>query len=437
MTDFEATVMRKVAWRLIPFLCIGYVINALDRYNISIAALTMNKDLGFSATAYGLAAGAYFWSYVLCQVPANLILRKIGARAWLSIIMAVWGIASAGTALVTGETSFVAARFLLGMAEAGYFPGVTYFMTCWFPSRYRGRMMGCFFAASAISSVIGAPLSANLLLLNGALGIAGWQWVFLAEGAPAVILALFGYALLRNGPAEAHWLTASEREWLSDRLTMEAGQKVTHGEGLRRSLLNPRIILITIAFMFILYGVYSVSFFLPLIIKGLGLSNLAVGYVSALPSLCAAIAMIVVSRSSDRSGERFWHVLCPLTLGGIGLVAAAFCLGNVYFAMAAFCVAVLGLSSTLPVFWNLPTAWFGAATAAAGIGAINTIGNMSGYLAPQFMGVLHDASGGYLVPLLVSGCVALMAPVLIVASGIRHYVRRADPSEVADPASSR
>ena len=431
MIDFEAAVMRKVAWRLVPYLCIGYVINALDRYNVSIAALTMNKDLSLSATAYGLAAGAYFWSYVLCQVPANLTLRKLGARTWLSIIMGVWGIASASTALVTGETSFVTARVILGIAEAGYFPGVAYFMTCWFPGRYRGRMMGCFFAASAISSVIGAPLSANLLQLNGFLGVAGWQWVFLMEGAPAVILALFGYTLLRNHPAEAQWLTSAERVWLQERLDAEASGKPAHGKGLLRSILNPQIVLITIAFTFILYGVYSVSFFLPLIIKGLGLSNLAVGYVSSLPSLCAAIGMIVISRSSDRTGERFWHVLCPVTAGALGLVLAAFSLGNVYLAMTAFCVAVLGLSSTLPVFWNLPTAYFGAATAAAGIGAINTIGNMSGYLAPQFTGVLHDASGGYLVPLLVSGGVALTAPVLIVASGIRHHVSRAGPPAMA------
>jgi len=424
--DIETTVMRKVAWRLVPYLCIGYVINALDRYNVSIAALTMNKDLGLSASGYGLAAGAYFWSYVLCQVPANLILRKLGARIWLSLIMAVWGLTSASTALVTGETSFVVARFLLGMAEAGYFPGVAYFMTCWFPGRYRGRMMGFFFAASATASVIGAPLSANLLRLDGALGLTGWQWVFVSEGLPAVILALLGYSLLRNHPAEAPWLTPTEQTWLRGRLDTEMARKATHGMGVLRAILNPRIILITIAFSFILYAVYSIGFFLPLIIKGLGLSNLAVGYVAALPSLCAAIGMISISRSSDRTGERFWHVLCPVTLGATGVLVAAFALDNVYIAMAAFCVAVMGLSSTLPVFWNLPTAWFGPATAAAGIGAINTIGNMSGYLAPQFMGLLHDATGGYRVPLLVSAGLALTAPLLIAVSGIRHHVRRVD-----------
>jgi ACS family tartrate transporter-like MFS transporter len=425
MIDLETAVVRRVAWRLVPFLCIGYVINALDRYNVSIAALTMNKALGLSASAYGLAAGAYFWSYVLCQLPANLILRKLGARAWLSIIMAFWGAISAGTALVTNETTFVAARFLLGIAEAGYFPGVAYFMTCWFPNRHRGRMMGLFFAASAISSVIGAPLSANLLRLDGALGLAGWQWVFLTEGTPAVLLALFGYSMLRNRPADAPWLAPDQRTWLQQQLDLESALKATHAKSVMASVVNPQIIPLIIAFMFTLYGVYCVSFFLPLIIKGMGLSNIAVGYVSALPSLCSAIAMILISRSSDRSGERFWHVLVPLALGSAGMLSAAFLLGNVYLAMVAFCVAAAGLSSTLPVFWNLPTAYFGSATAAAGIGIINTFGNMSGYFAPQFTGLMHDATGGYVVPLFVAGIFALAAPALIMLSGIHRYVLRA------------
>ncbi len=431
MIDFEAAVMRKVAWRIVSFLCVGYFINALDRYNVSIAALTMNKSLGLSASAYGLAAGAYFWSYVFCQLPANLILRKIGARTWLSIIMGAWGLISAATALVTGETSFVVTRFLLGIAEAGYFPGVAYFLTCWFPGRHRGRMMGLFFASSAISSVIGAPLSANLLQLDGWLGLTGWQWVFVAEGVPAILLALFGYSLLRDRPAEAQWLTPAERTWLQDQLDQEARQKVAHGRGLLHAILNPTIIILTIAFALTLYGVYSLSFFLPLIIKGLGLSNLAVGYVSALPNLCAAIGMVLVSRHSDRTGERFWHVLVPVTIGALGLLVAAFSLGNLYIAMAAFCVAVCGLSSTLPLFWNLPTAYFGAATAAAGIGVINTVGNMSGYLAPQFMGVLHDASGGYVLPLAVAGVLGLAAPLLIYVSGIRRHVQRVPTDALA------
>jgi ACS family tartrate transporter-like MFS transporter len=423
----EAAIVRRVAWRIIPFLCLAYVINALDRYNVSIAALTMNRDLGLTASAYGLAAGAYFWSYVCCQVPANLMLRKLGARTWLSLIMALWGAISAGTALVTDERSFVAARILLGIAEAGYFPGVAYFLTCWFPNRHRGRMMGLFFAASAISSVIGAPLSANLLRLNGSLGLAGWQWIFLTEGIPAVLLALFGFATLRNRPADAPWLTPGERDWLQHELDRESEQKATHGRSMMAAVANAQIVPLIIAFMCTLYGVYCVSFFLPLIIKGMGLSNTAVGYVAALPNLCSALGMILISRNSDRTGERFWHVIVPVTAGAVGAIAAAFLLGNVYLAMAAFCVAAAGLSSSLPLFWNLPTAYFGAATAAAGIGVINTFGNMSGYLAPQFTGLLHDATGSYVAPLLAAGVVGLAAPVLIALSGIRRYVVRARP----------
>ncbi len=272
----ETMIIRRVAWRIVPFLCIGYVINALDRYNVSIAALTMNKDLGLSASAYGLAAGAYFWSYVLCQVPANLMLRKIGARIWLSSIMALWGAISAATALVWNEQSFVAARFLLGIAEAGYFPGVAYFLTCWFPNRHRGRMMGLFFAASATASIIGAPLSANLLRLNGWFGLAGWQWIFLIEGIPAVFLAIYGFVVLRNVPAEAPWLRPDEATWLQHRLDDEASQKPAHGQGLFASVANAQIIPLIVAFTCILYGVYCVSFFLPLIIKGMGLSNTAI-----------------------------------------------------------------------------------------------------------------------------------------------------------------
>jgi MFS transporter, ACS family, tartrate transporter len=431
VSALDNAITRKVAWRLVPLLCVAYVINALDRYNVSIAALTMNKDLGFTASVYGLAAGSYFWSYVLCQVPSNLMLRRFGARTWLSIIMGIWGLVSASTALVKGEASFVAVRFLLGMAEAGYFPGVAYFMTCWFPGRNRGRMMGFFFAAGSISSVVGAPISVNLLRLDSLLGLAGWQWLFLLEGIPAILLAVVGFFLLRDQPEDAPWLTPAEKTWLRGKLDAELASKPSHGQSLFSSIINPQIIMLTIAFAFTLYGQYSLAFFLPLIIKGMGLSNLTVGYVTVLPSLCAALGQVAISRSSDLSGERFWHPICAVTLGGLGMLAAAFSLGNVYVAMVAFCVAFAGLSSTLPVFWNLPTAYFGAATAAAGIGAINTIGNSSGYLAPQFMGLLHDATGGYTVPLLVAAGLALSAPVLIGFSGIRRYLHT--PMQTAAP----
>jgi ACS family tartrate transporter-like MFS transporter len=424
---FENAVIRKVAWRLIPFLCLGYMINALDRVNVSMAALTMNTHLGLTASEYGLAAGAFFWSYVLFQFPANLILARIGARVWISLIMAMWGAASAGTAFVTGETSFVAVRFLLGIAEAGFFPGVAYFMTCWFPAFYRGRMMGIFFAFGIFAGVIGGPLGAALLNLNGVLGFAGWQWIFLVEGLPAVLLSFYGFATLCNHPIEARWLAPEARTWLQGQLDQEATAKAGHGVGLLRSIASPQILVLTLAYLLMVYGIYAMSFFLPLIVKSLGLSNTAVGYVLVLPSICGSIGMILFSRSSDRTGERIWHVVLPTALAGIGAMAAGLVLGNIYLTIAAFCVAMFGISSSFPVFWNLPTAYFGAAAAAGGIAFINSVGNISGYLAPQVTGVLRDATGGYMVPMLVTGGSMLIGAGLILASGIRQHIPRGMP----------
>ena len=243
--DFEAAVMRKVAWRLVPFLSLGYLINALDRFNISIAALTMNKALGLSATAYGLGAGAFFWSYVLFQVPANMVLTRLGARRWIAIIMVFWGVCSAGAALVTDATSFVIVRFLLGIAEAGFFPGVAFFMTRWFPSRHRGRAMGVFYAFGAAAGVIGGPISAHLLTLDGWLGIAGWQWVFLVEGLPAVALAALCPLLLRDRPSEAGLARPEERTWLER--TLERRARRAGGRHLRfaRAIASPTIVILT------------------------------------------------------------------------------------------------------------------------------------------------------------------------------------------------
>ncbi len=422
--DFEHAVMHKVAWRLIPFLSIGYMINALDRFNVSMAALTMNKDLGLTASAYGLGAGAFFWSYVLFQFPANLMLARIGARVWISIIMATWGLCSAGTALITDETGFVAVRFLLGIAEAGFFPGVAYFMTCWFPASYRGRMMGIFYAFGAFASVLGGPLGANLLKLNGWFGIAGWQWIFLVEGAPAILLALYGLATLCNRPIEAGWLAPAERTWLQQQLDTEAAAKTGSSMGVLRSIASPQILVLTLSYALIAYVVYAISFFLPLIVKSLGLSNTDIGYVLVLPNLCGTIGMILFSRSSDRTGERIWHVVLPVALAGVGGMLAGLLLGNIYLTIGAFCIAVFGVASSLPVFWNLPTAYLGAGAAAGGIAFINSIGNISGYVAPQITGALHDATGGYRVPLIVTGAIGLAGAGLILVSGIRKHIPR-------------
>lgn len=427
-SNLELQTMRKVAWRLVPMVSLAYLINVLDRFNISFAALTMNKALGLSATAYGLGAGAFFWSYVLFQVPANMVMARLGARRWIMVIMLFWGACATSAALISGTVSFVIIRFLLGVAEAGFFPGVAYFMTQWFPSRHRGRAMGVFYATGAAAGIIGGPIAANLLQLNGTLGVAGWQWIFLAEGVPAVLLAIACPLLLRDRPSEAAWLQQEERDWLET--TLEAEQKVAQGGHLpfTQAIVSPTIVLLMLVYLLVGFGVYGKAYFLPLMIKSLGYSDTAVGYIASIPALLGVIGMVVFSRRSDRTGERVWHLTVPCLLGGAGLVLAGISLSvNPLLAIAAFSLASFGISGSLPVFWNLPTAFLGAAAAAGGIAFINSIGNISGYAAPQMVGLLRDMTGNYEVPMLVVGGLVILAGVLVpVAARTAEAVARRD-----------
>jgi ACS family tartrate transporter-like MFS transporter len=412
--ELEATAMRKVALRFLPLLGLCYTINVLDRFNVSIAALTMNKALGLSATTYGLGAGAFFWSYVLFQMPANAMLSRIGARRWITLIAMAWGLCSAGTALATGVVTFVIARFLLGMAEAGFFPGIAYFMTCWFPSRRRGRAMGVFFAVGASAGILVGPVSANLLRLDGWFGIAGWQWVFLAEGLPTLALAALCPFVLRDAPADAEWLTVAEREWLQAKLQAEREAAVGRHLPTMRAIISTQLLMLTAVQLLTGFGVYGKAFFLPLILKTFGFSNIAVGYWTSVPALAGILGMILFSQSSDRTGERVWHLMVPLLIGGSALMLAGAAIGaSAPLAIAAFAVAYFGISGSLPVFWNLPTAFLGASAAASGIAFINSVGNISGYAAPQLVGVLHDFSGSYRMPMLVMGAMVIVAGILV------------------------
>ncbi len=427
--DQEQSVMRKVAWRLVPFLGLAYFVNALDRFNVSIAALTMNKALGLSATTYGLGAGAFFWSYVLFQLPANAVLTRLGARKWLAIVMVAWGVCSASTAFVTDATTFVAVRFLLGIAEAGYFPGVAWFMTRWFPSRHRGRAMGIFYACGASAGVLGGPLSGNLLQMDGWHGVAGWQWVFLIEGIPAILLAIACPLLLRDKVADADFLAPDERAWLAAKLEEESRQSPTQSLTLLQALKTPVVVLLILGYALIGVGVYGKNFFLPLMIKGMGFTDLTVGYLSALPNLAGCVGMILLSRSSDRSGERVWHVAGPCLIASFGLMLVGLTLGHYpMLALTAYCIAGFGISSSLPTFWNLPTAFLGPAAAAGGIAIINSIGNISGYAAPQMVGLIRDYTGSYEVPMMVTslfmlaaaGCI-LLTPVMATRMTARQH----------------
>jgi ACS family tartrate transporter-like MFS transporter len=417
-TDRETAVMRKVAWHLVPFLSLAYLINVLDRFNISFAALTMNKALGMSATAYGLGAGAFFWSYVLFQVPANMVLARLGARRWITAIMVFWGVCSVGTALVTGITSFVIVRFLLGTAEAGFFSGVAFFMTCWFPSRHRGKAMGVFYAFGASAGIIGGPIAGHLLALNGWAGIAGWQWIFLAEGLPAILFAVACLFLLRDRPSEASWLHPDECAWLEAKLGEERDAAAGKHLHFTRAVVSPTIVILMLVYVLVGFGVYGKAYFLPLMIKSLGFSDMNVGYLTSVPAIAGVIGMIIFSRSSDRTGERVWHLIIPCLLGGIGLVLAGLFLNvSPILAIAAFCLASFGISGALPVFWNLPTAFLGSAAAAGGIAVINSVGNISGYAAPQLVGLLRDVTGNYEIPMLVMGVLVLLSGMLVPLAG--------------------
>jgi MFS transporter, ACS family, tartrate transporter len=413
----EADVMRRVAWRLVPFLGLGYYVNALDRSNIAVAALTMNHSLGFTAAEYGFGAGAFFWSYVLFQIPSNMVLMRVGARLWLTVIILAWALCSGATALVTGVTSFAVVRFLLGVAEAGYFAGVIFFLTCWFPDRYRGRAMGVFYAFAAAAVSTGAPISGNILSLHGWLGLQGWQWIFLLEAAPAIVLAAIAPFVLRNGPSDAHWLQPDERAWLQAKLDAERRQNTSHHMPSFAALRSVPVVLMTIAYVLIGFGVYANVFFLPLMIKDLGFSNLVTSYLAAIPAALGVLGMVVVSRSSDRTGERVWHVTLPTLVAGIGLVLAGLTVGQKLPELLSLSVVGFAISAALPTFWNLPTAYFGAAAAAAGIAMINSLGNLSGYFAPQLVGLLRDATGSYSLALIAVGVMAIVAAALLPFAG--------------------
>ena len=385
--------MRKIAWRLIPFMGLLYFVAFLDRVNIGFAALTMNADLGLTPRMFGLASGIFFLGYVLFEVPSNIIMERVGARLWIARIMITWGLLSAGTAFVNTPTSLYVLRFLLGVAEAGFFPGMILYLTYWFPAARRARILGAFMMALPISSLVGSPISTSLLSLD-AYGLRGWQWMFLLEGIPAVLCGIAVLAFLRDGPAKASWLTREEQEWLQAELARERTTAIAHSSlaGLR----EPRVWFLGVVYFGMLVGMYGFGFWLPQIVKTLGnLSNFEVGLAVALPYAAAALAMYLWGRHSDRTGERTWHIALPAFAGAIGLAASAYW-GNVpVIALTALSLGAMGIYAALPVFWTLPTSFLAGSAAAAGIALVNSIGNTGGFLGPTLVGHITDATGGY------------------------------------------
>jgi D-galactonate transporter len=432
MTTLETQAIRKVSRRLIPFLMVCYFVAYLDRVNVGFAALTMNADLGLSGAMYGFGAGIFFLAYFLFEVPSNLLLERFGARKWIARIMFTWGVISGLMAFTpeisryTGlsvEHTFYALRALLGAAEAGFFPGMIFYFTLWFPTSYRARIIGFFMAAIPLSTIIGAPLSGLILGMNGIGGLTGWQWVFIIEASPAVILAVVTYCYLTDRPAEAKWLTAEERASLIAKLAAEhrAREHTAHIKALH-ALFNPRVLALAAVYFGAVISAYGVSFWLPQIVKGFGLTNTMTGFVTAVPSVIGVVGMIWYTRRSDRTQERRGHAAFAVGLAAIG-IAVSTVVESPVLKIVALSLAAFGHCAFKPVFWTLPTTFLSGAGAAAGIAAINSIGNLGGFAGPYAVGWAKDATGHYNGGLLLLAAFAAGSAVLVLVLGREARVR--------------
>ena len=384
---------RRVTLRLIPFLFFCYVVAYLDRVNVGFAKLQMLADLRMSDTTYGIGAGIFFIGYFVFEVPSNLILHRVGARVWIARIMVTWGVLSMLMMFVTGPVTFYLVRFLLGVAEAGFFPGIVLYLTHWYPSSRRARIISMFLTGVAISGVIGGPLSGWILhTMSGVHGLAGWQWLFLLEGIPSLVMGVATYLYLPDSLERAAWLPDDERRRLQQNLRDEASGE-EHGS-VFATLRNPRVILYAgISFSFVM-GLYGISFWLPQLIRSMGVQDAGrIGVLSGIPSGVAAIVMVVLGWSSDRTGDRRWHLVGGAALGATGLIVAGLFGGHLVIGLAAMSAAMAGSLSNIALFWTLPTAALRGTSAAAGIAAINSIGNLAGFLSPYLIGVVKDATG--------------------------------------------
>ncbi len=416
MSEIETRTMAKVSRRLVPFLMVCYFIAYLDRVNLSFAGGPMSKDLGFSNAVFGGAAGVFFLSYFIFEVPSNLALDRIGARIWIARIMFTWGLIAGAEAFVQGKTSLYAVRLLLGIAEAGFFPGIIFFLTLWFPAAYRARIIGMFMFAIPISTVIGAPISGALLNLNGWMGLKGWQWMFIIEAVPALLMSVVVFFYLTDRPPNALWLDPDERQWLRDRLAGEQATRERHGAASWfQSMLDPRVIALGFVYMGCNIPQYGLSFFLPQIVKAFGLTNVQAGFVTALPYAVGAVGMILWGRHSDATKERKWHAVIPLAIIAVALLAAAGA-PTPTIKMIFLCVAGFGFFAVLPVFWTLPTSFLSVSGAAAGIAAVNSIGNLGGYFGPQIFGYLKDTRGEFASLIYLAVC-ALIGAIIVMILG--------------------
>lgn len=412
-SDIETSTIRAISWRLIPFLVLAYFLAYLDRVNLGFAALTMNAELNFSPTVFAWGAGIFFIGYFIFEVPSNIALEKFGASRWIARIMVSWGIISALMALVSGPGSFYTLRFLLGVAEAGFFPGIILYLTYWYPAEYRARFLAAFAIAVPVSTVIGAPISGMLLGLDGVMGLKGWQWLFIIEGIPSVILGVVTWFYLTDKPEKAEWLTPDQKMWLSDKLESERlAKESAHGMTLGQALSSPKVLMLSVVYFGFVGALYGMQFWLPQIVKAFGFTNLQTGFVTAIPYLFGSIAMVLWAQHSDQTRERVWHVGLPLLLTAVALALSGIS-SNPTLTMVALTVAAIGVFCTFALFWTLPTAWLSGTAAAGAIALINSIGNLAGFGGPYLIGWVKEMTGSTSTGLLVLAAMPLVAGILV------------------------
>jgi ACS family tartrate transporter-like MFS transporter len=392
----EASTMRKVYLRLLPFAVLSYVLAYIDRINVSFAALTMRDDLHISAGDFGFAVGTFYWAYFLFEVPSNIVMEKVGARIWIARIMITWGLFAGATAFVTGTTSFGIVRFLLGAAEAGFFPGLILYFTYWFPARHHARIVSGFLVGLPIAVAAGAPISTGLMSLDGLFGYKGWQIMYLAEAIPTILIGIATFFVLTNKPEQAKFLTAQERDWLVARLVSERKAKeAVRVYSLLESLSNPKVLLLGLNYFGIVTASLGMLIFIPQIIKELGVSsNMTVGWLTMIPYVCGAIALVIWGRLSDRLNERRWHLLIACILSTGGLVLAGLTMGT-WWALVGMSLAAMGFYGSKGPFFAMPPMFLSGTALAAGIAWINSLGNLGGFFGPWWVGVMRDATGSF------------------------------------------
>ena len=413
--DLGARTLKKVMWRLLPFIFLCYIVAYIDRVNTGFAAKSLQLDLSLTKAEFGRGAGLFFLGYFLFEIPSNMILRKVGARLWIARIMIVWGFVSMGMIFVKGVWSFYAARVLLGLAEAGFFPGMVLYLTYWIPARERARAGALFMIAAPVAMAIGAPLSGALLDLHGASGLKGWHWLFLVEGFPAVILGVLTLKFLTDSPEKASWLSTEEREWLTTELDAERARKAAQMSTEAGQLLsNPKVWVLCLVYFLNSTVTYGLFLWLPQMLEeATGLKGFKLGLVSAVPFMAAIVGMVLIGAHSDRSGERKYHVAACAVTGAIGLALAAAFHKNPAMFVFSFALCQMGQRSIMSVFWAIPPIFLGGAAAAAGIAGINAVGNLGGHFGSDLMGELAKRTGGYTGGLLVlAGAMVLLAVIV-------------------------